>query len=77
MCPRNNPNQNNCFEQMFAGILPHIAGGIPEVGIAPFEPLRIKKISISRNSGEVIQLNGSFQDLYVRGPRNTTVKRAL
>jgi hypothetical protein len=61
---------------MFQGIFPYIAKGIPEMQIEPFEPLKLPQIVVERNTGEMIQLNGSFQDLYVRGPRNSTVRRA-
>lgn len=61
---------------MFEEIFPLIARGIPELAIEPFEPLGIKKISVSRNTGQVVQLNGSFNNLRIRGPSNATVARA-
>lgn len=61
---------------MFEGIFPLIARGIPDLGIEPFEPLGIPKISVSRNTGQVVQLNGSFNNLKIRGPSNATVARA-
>lgn len=61
---------------MFEEIFPVIARGIPELAIEPFEPLGIKKISVSRNTGQVVQLNGSFNNLKIRGPSNATVARA-
>lgn len=64
------------FSEMFEGIFPHIAHGIPELGIEPFEPLGIKKISVSRNTGQVVTLNGSFNNLKIRGPSNATVAKA-
>ncbi|CRK98544.1 CLUMA_CG011895, isoform A [Clunio marinus] len=75
-CKRNDPNENNCFKEMFGGIFPHIANGIPDLGIEPFEPLGIRKISVSRNTGQVVQLNGSFNNLKIRGPSNATVAKA-
>lgn len=76
MCSRNDPNKENCFREMFLGIFPHIAKGIPELEIEPFEPLHIKKISVARNNGQVLTLNGNFSGLKIRGPSNSTVKRA-
>ena len=61
---------------MFEGIFPIIAHGIPDLSIEPFEPLGIRKISVSRNSGQVVQLNGSFNNLKVKGPSNATVAKA-
>ena len=75
-CSRKSPNEDDCFQKMFQGIFPFIAPGIPEYGIASFEPLTIDKISVSRNNGQVITLNGSFNNLNIRGPSNATVKRA-
>lgn len=64
------------FAEMFEGIFPRIAKGIPDLAIEPFEPLGIKKISVSRNTGQVVQLNGSFNNLKIRGPSNATVAKA-
>lgn len=61
---------------MFEGIFPVIAHGIPQLAIEPFEPLGIPKISVSRNTGEVVRLNGSFNNLKIRGPSNATVAQA-
>jgi Haemolymph juvenile hormone binding protein (JHBP) len=61
---------------MFEGVFPVIAHGIPSLAILPFEPLGIPKITVSRNTGEVVRLNGSFNNLKVRGPSNATVTKA-
>lgn len=61
---------------MFQEIFPVIAHGIPSLSILPFEPLGIPKISVSRNTGEVVRLNGSFNNLKIRGPSNATVTKA-
>jgi len=76
VCNRTDPNQDDCFKGMFEGVFPLIAKGVPELAIEPFEPLHINKISVARNSGQVVTLNGSFDNLKIRGPSNTTVKRA-
>jgi len=76
VCSRNEPNKDNCFKEMFEGIFPIIAKGIPELEIEPFEPLGIRKISVSRNTGNVVQLNGSFNSLKIKGPSNATVAKA-
>lgn len=64
------------FAGMFEGIFPIIAHGIPSLAIEPFEPLGIPKITVSRNTGEVVRLNGSFNNLKIRGPSNATVAKA-
>lgn len=61
---------------MFEEIFPYLSGGIDELGILPFEPLMVKRINISKNNGEVVQLNGSFDDLKIRGPSNATIMKA-
>jgi hypothetical protein len=61
---------------MFEEIFPVIAHGIPDLAIEPFEPLKINKIAVSRNTGEVVRLNGSFNNLKIRGPSNATVAKA-
>lgn len=45
--------------------------GIPEIGTQPMEPLHIEKVSIAKGQGGVT-LQGSFKDLIVHGPSNTT-----
>jgi hypothetical protein len=62
--------------EWFEGIFPQIGKGIPDLEIEPFEPLGIKRISVARNTGEVVQLNGSFDNLKIRGPSNATVAKA-
>lgn len=64
------------FSEMFEGIFPHIANGISDLAIEPFEPLGISKISVARNNGQVVTLNGSFNNLKIRGPSNATVAKA-
>lgn len=53
---------------------PHPAG-IPEIGVQPFDPLRIESIQVSRGSGG-LTLSGGFKKLSIKGPSNTTVRRA-
>lgn len=60
---------------MFEGIFPTLSRGIPEIGVDRFEPLHLNDVSISKGSGSLV-LNGGFKDLYVKGPKNATVKRA-
>lgn len=61
---------------MFQGLFPSLSKGIPDLEIQPFEPLHIKRINVARNTGEVVQLNGSFENLKISGPSNATVSRA-
>ncbi|XP_055703719.1 uncharacterized protein LOC129802123 [Phlebotomus papatasi] len=75
-CPRENPNQDGCFKKMFEGMFKSLAKGLPEVGIEPFEPLKIQNVQISKGMGS-LTLAGGFQNLLVRGPSNATVRRAL
>ncbi|XP_049535234.1 protein takeout-like [Anopheles darlingi] len=74
-CRRANPNEDDCFKKMFEGTFPYIAKGIPEIGVQPFDPLRIESIQVSRGSGG-LTLSGGFKKLSIKGPSNTTVRRA-
>ncbi|XP_052863365.1 uncharacterized protein LOC128270003 [Anopheles cruzii] len=74
-CHRKNPNEDDCFKRMFEGTFPYIAKGIPEIGVQPFDPLRIESIQVSRGSGG-LTLSGGFKKLSIKGPSNTTVRRA-
>lgn len=60
---------------MFEGMFPQLAMGIPEIGVEHFEPLHIDTVTVSRGSGS-LQLIGGFKNLNVKGPSNSTVKRA-
>uniref|UniRef100_A0A182RPV7 Uncharacterized protein n=2 Tax=Anopheles funestus TaxID=62324 RepID=A0A182RPV7_ANOFN len=75
-CKRANPNEDDCFKKMFEGTFPYIAKGIPEIGVQPFDPLRIESIQVSRGSGG-LTLSGGFKKLSIKGPSNTTVRRAF
>ncbi|XP_052890841.1 uncharacterized protein LOC128299042 [Anopheles moucheti] len=76
VCKRANPNEDDCFKKMFEGTFPYIAKGIPEIGVQPFDPLRIESIQVSRGSGG-LTLSGGFKKLSIKGPSNTTVRRAF
>ncbi|KFB37439.1 AGAP001982-PA-like protein [Anopheles sinensis] len=76
VCRRANPNEDDCFRKMFEGTFPYIANGIPEIGVQPFDPLRIESIQVSRGSGG-LTLSGGFKKLSIKGPSNTTVRRAF
>lgn len=53
-----------------------ISKGLPEFEINPFEPLVIEKIDVHRSAGQIVTLTGSFDDVQVRGPSNSTVSKA-
>uniref|UniRef100_A0AAG5CXW9 Haemolymph juvenile hormone binding protein n=1 Tax=Anopheles atroparvus TaxID=41427 RepID=A0AAG5CXW9_ANOAO len=76
VCRRANPNEDDCFRKMFEGTFPYIAKGIPEIGVQPFDPLRIESIQVSRGSGG-LTLSGGFKKLSIKGPSNTTVRQAF
>ncbi|XP_055546226.1 protein takeout-like [Wyeomyia smithii] len=75
VCRRDNPNDDSCFKKMFEETFPSIAKGIPEIGVQPFDPLRIESVQVSRGTG-ALSLSGGFKKLNVKGPSNTTVRRA-
>lgn len=74
-CSKDNPNKDDCFRQMFEGMFPQLATGIPELGIEHFEPLILQSVQVSRGSGS-LTLAGGFKNLIVKGPSNATVSRA-
>nr|XP_029727964.1 protein takeout-like [Aedes albopictus]XP_029728254.1 protein takeout-like [Aedes albopictus] len=75
VCRRDNPNEDDCFKKMFEETFPYIAKGISEIGVQSFDPLRIESVQVSRGSG-ALTLSGGFKKLNIKGPSNTTVKRA-
>lgn len=62
--------------EMFNNMIPAISRGIPEFEIKPFEPMIIEKIDVHRSAGQVITLTGSFNDVQVRGPSNSSITKA-
>ncbi|XP_054270281.1 protein takeout-like [Macrosteles quadrilineatus] len=72
-CRRKDPNLNQCLKDLFQGMFPYMAKGIPEVGIPRFEPLYIEKIFISKGHGAVT-LAGNFDKLHAHGPSNSTTR---
>ncbi|XP_026466711.1 protein takeout-like [Ctenocephalides felis] len=75
VCQMSNPNKDDCFKNLFEGMFPALSRGIPEIGVASFEPLHIDGVMVSRGSGG-LALSGGFRDLQVGGPSNATVQRA-
>jgi hypothetical protein len=63
------------FIDMISSLIPILSVGVPEVNIAPFEPLTIPQIKVERNE-EVIALVGSFDNVQVRGASNASVSKA-
>lgn len=49
--------------------------GIPEIGVEHFEPLNIRNVHVSKGGGS-LTLAGSFKNLQIKGPSNTTVSAA-
>uniref|UniRef100_A0AAU6SHN7 Protein takeout-like protein n=1 Tax=Maconellicoccus hirsutus TaxID=177089 RepID=A0AAU6SHN7_MACHI len=70
-CRRKDPKLNECIRDTFQNMFPWLAKGIPEIGTQPMEPLRIEKVAIAKGQGGVT-LQGSFNNLIVHGPSNTT-----
>ncbi|XP_044743565.1 protein takeout-like [Chrysoperla carnea] len=48
-------------------MFPELAKGIPELDITPYEPLYLKRVSVSKGAGAVT-LSGSLYNMTVRGP---------
>lgn len=48
-------------------MFPQLAKGIPEIGVIPYEPLRLKRVSVSKGAGAVT-LSGSLYNMMIRGP---------
>lgn len=74
-CQKDRPNEDECFRNMFQGMFPYLAEGIPELGIEHFEPLLINSVQVSKGSGSLV-LAGGFKNLAIKGPVNTTVTSA-
>ncbi|GLV39172.1 uncharacterized protein CBL_06223 [Carabus blaptoides fortunei] len=67
ICSRNDPELNQCLQDMFQLMFPELASGIPEINVEPFEPLHLDRVAVSKGSGAVT-LAGSLSNMTVRGP---------
>lgn len=57
-------------------IVSKVSKGIPEVKIPTFDPLSLNEIKVHRTSGQIIKLEGSFDEVKVYGLTNATVPQA-
>ncbi|KAI5694042.1 hypothetical protein M8J75_009929 [Diaphorina citri] len=70
-CRRTSNDLDECVRDTFQNMFPFLAKGIPEIGMDPFEPLHIDYVGIKKGQGPVT-LAGSFKNLIIHGPSNTT-----
>ncbi|KAK9686881.1 hemolymph juvenile hormone binding protein (JHBP) [Popillia japonica] len=70
-CERDDPQLNECLRNVLAKIFPQLAVGIPEINVEGFEPLYLDRMTLSKAAGPVT-LTGSFSNITVVGPSNST-----
>lgn len=61
------------MKNTFNNLKPHLARGIPEIGLPPMEPLKIDQIGLENNAGN-IRIKGMFTNVVNAGASNFTVK---
>lgn len=72
-CSRKDPQLNTCLKNSFNGLKPYLISGIPEIGLAPLEPLKIDLLGLENNAGN-IRIKGLFTNVVNTGASNFTVK---
>ncbi|KAL1491152.1 hypothetical protein ABEB36_011792 [Hypothenemus hampei] len=72
-CRKDDPNINDCINDMFFQMFPYLAKGIPEINVEHFEPLFLDNVSLSKGNGPIV-LTGKFYNLTIAGPSNSTPK---
>lgn len=72
-CSRSDPQLNSCLRNTFNNLRPHLARGIPEIGVPPMEPMKIDHLGIENQAGN-IRIKGSFTNVINAGASNFTVK---
>ncbi|XP_025407025.1 protein takeout-like [Sipha flava] len=73
-CKISDPNLNECIRDGLQSAIPHLAKGVPSLGIIPMDPLRITELKIDQGSGPVsIKLN--FNDLDIMNLKMLTVDK--
>ncbi|KAI4465886.1 hypothetical protein MML48_3g00015609 [Holotrichia oblita] len=70
-CERDDPQLDECLRNVLANIFPQLAVGIPEINVEGFEPLYLDRMTLSKVAGPVT-LTGSFSNITVVGPSNST-----
>ncbi|XP_070493310.1 circadian clock-controlled protein daywake-like [Chironomus tepperi] len=75
-CDHQDPNKNNCFRDLLQSIVAKVIKGIPEVDIKPFDPLSLNEIKVHRTAGQIITLEGGFDNVKVYGLTNTSIPQA-
>jgi len=73
-CKISDPNLNECIRDGLQSAIPHLAKGVPSLGIIPMDPLRITELKIDQGSGPVsIKLN--FKDLDIMNLKMLTIDK--
>lgn len=72
-CQRNDPEINDCLRQSFDHLRPYLYRGIPEIKLAPLEPLLIPKMTMENGHG-AIRIKGTFSNITVHGATNYTIQ---
>lgn len=73
-CKKSSPNFDGCIKRAFNKLRPYFKAGIPELGVAPFDPHYAKEVRQSRainGIGYTLILN----DVYERGWSHSTVTK--
>uniref|UniRef100_A0A2S2PW13 Protein takeout n=1 Tax=Sipha flava TaxID=143950 RepID=A0A2S2PW13_9HEMI len=73
-CKISDPNLNECIRDGLQSAIPHLAKGIPSLGIIPLDPLRISELTIQQGTGPVsFKLN--FTDLDLINLKKMTIQK--
>lgn len=67
-CSASDPNLNQCIEKVIEIAAPKFAEGIPELGIAPLDPVQLGTVDVKSNALKLV-----FTDTVVTGLRGARV----
>ncbi|VVC25552.1 Hypothetical protein CINCED_3A006228 [Cinara cedri] len=73
-CKKNDPDVNLCLQRTLQAAIPHLAKGVPNLGLIPIDPLIISHLDInqgSTNGPVAIKLN--FRDLHIHNIKSLKI----
>ncbi|VVC40627.1 Hypothetical protein CINCED_3A014149 [Cinara cedri] len=73
-CKKNDPKLNECLKDGLQSAIPHLAEGVPSLGLIKVDPLRIEELKINQESGHPVNLDLKFNDVDLINLKHSQIK---
>ncbi|VVC42951.1 Haemolymph juvenile hormone binding [Cinara cedri] len=73
-CKKSDPKFNECLKDGLQSAIPHLAEGVPSLGLIKVDPLRIIELKINQESGHPVNLDLKFNDVDLINLKHSQIK---